>query len=245
MPFLNKPVLLIISLLIILGWANGVQAQESTFNDGVRLYIEASEALTNKYYADAVDKFARAAPLLSGAAQDNALRMADFVSRMNPIIRKSKLIQDSRVRLIGEVLDGAKTWHLYTSKAGFNILHLAFLGNDKVDALADSIGQDLVSKAHVIKNRYGYISRQIEYLPGSESRLRFWYCADTNITHLIYESFPDDEQAQVLDDVFLSGVECGKNGSVFYLVWFAGVLASVLVLGLVALYIFQRRSQAD
>lgn len=182
-------------------------AQSSDLDDGVKLYIEASEALTTKMYPEAIDKFTRAAASLSGNARDNALKMADFVSNMSQIIIGKRLISDERVILVGEVKDENKFWHLYTSKLGFNLLHITIPGKLDMEQISASLGGQFVP-APVIADESGLISQSSAYLPGSQSRIRLWYCGKTDTSHVIYESFQTDQQGELINQLLITKVVC-------------------------------------
>jgi len=107
-----------ILLLIILAMPAISFAQTAPAPDqakGTALYLEASQFLLEKKFPDAQSKFTEAAQYLTDKAQTNALKMADFVSRMTSNFTMPPLIDDPAVLLLGEVTESGKVWHLYSS----------------------------------------------------------------------------------------------------------------------------------
>ena len=232
-----KRILALVGVLLLLAvpaisFAQTASAPAPDQAKGTALYLEASQFLLEKKFPEAQSKFTEAAQYLTDKAQTNALKMADFVSRMTSSFTMPPLIDDPAVLLLGEVTESGKVWHLYSSKAGFSLLHLAILGQVDLPAMVAKFQPGSFTEGKVVRDTKGYVSVQTAYLPGTQSRMRLWYCARTNITNVIYENYQDPKSGEDLNKFFHKKVGCyPASGNWLYIV--GGTVVLLIVAGLI------------
>ena len=194
--------LVIITLLIILLPIAVAHAGDENVKRGADLYLQGATAMNQKNFSAAKEKFEAAAQYLTGKVQEDALRMADFIGKMSERITAEELLVDSSFSIVGEVREEDRVWHFYTSAEEMSIMHLAINGEKPLDDLAKAAGAGLFTKEQVIKNREGYLSQALNYVPGAISRIRMWYCDKNNISNIVYENFQTNDSGESWKEIF-------------------------------------------
>lgn len=246
-----KKVLTIIFIILFLPVFT-VQASDSNVERGADLYLQGAAAMNNKDFSGAKEKFEAAAQYLTGKAQEDALRMADFIGKMKEEITADTLLEGSYFSIVGEVKEEGRVWHFYTSDQGATIMHLALDGEKPLDDLVEAVGADLFTKEQVIKNKEGYLSEGLNHVPGAISRVRMWYCDNNNSTHIVYENYQttdseslDVSQVKSISDIFMN-IECLKvesskpehpGGSSLWII----IVVILLTLGAIGGFIIYKR----
>lgn len=235
-----KKIILIIGLIFFLT-PFSILAADEDIQKGAELYWQATRAMNTKNFSEAGAKFEEAAQYLSGKNQEDALRMAEFITKMSPKITAKKLLKsETNFSIIGEVKEQGRAWHLYNdnNRGEMTLLHLAIFQEKPLDDLVSALGQDLFTKTMVIQNAEGYLSKPLSSIPGASSRIRMWYCDKDNTTNIVYENYyttPDQSYYSFLADkiVFQNNfakVKCSRSFPI--LIWLVGAIVFVILAGI-------------
>jgi len=212
-----KKIIIFLSLILFIFFLPAIDIRAETAEDplqqGAVLYLEAGSALAQKDFSQAKLKYEQAAQYLSGETQEQAIRMAEFMSKMSPEITSQPILREnSDFDIVGEIKEEGKIWHLYYSPDDLSLMHIALTGEKDLDKIAEVVGADLFNHQLVIKDTSGYLSQELSSLPDVSSKIRMWYCQQDNTTNIVYESYSGStdilqHKAAIIDEAFRK-VEC-------------------------------------